>query len=191
MTSAIRQDDSMADRLGDWTRSHTCGTLGAADIGTEVTLLGWVHRVRDLGALLFVDVRDREGLTQVIVREGGTLLPLAKRLHVESVVGVKGTVRARGPDAVNARMPTGEIEVEAQEIRLLNDAKTPPFQIADETAVADDLRLRYRYLDLRRPRLQANLRLRHSGLRLRGGLRPPGFLKSRRRSDQVHARRRA
>ena len=162
MTSAIQQDDRMADRLGDWTRSHTCGTLRAADIGTKVTLLGWVHRVRDLGALLFVDVRDRDGLTQVVVREGGTLLPLAKRLHVESVVGVRGTVRARGPDAVNARMPTGEIEVEAEDIRLLNDARTPPFQIADETEVADDLRLRYRYLDLRRPRLQANLRLRHS-----------------------------
>jgi aspartyl-tRNA synthetase len=161
MSLAIRQDASMADQLGDWTRSHTCGTLRAADIGTDVTLLGWVHRVRDLGALLFVDVRDRDGLTQVVVREGSTLLPLAKRLHAESVVGVKGTVRPRGPDAVNTRMPTGEIEVEAQEIRLLNDARTPPFQISDEVAVSDDLRLRYRYLDLRRPRLQANLRLRH------------------------------
>jgi aspartyl-tRNA synthetase len=161
MSLAIRQDASMADQLADWTRSHTCGTLRAADIGTTVTLLGWVHRVRDLGALLFVDVRDRDGLTQVVVREAGTLLPLAKRLHVESVVGVKGTVRPRGPDQINTRMPTGEIEVEAEEIRLLNDARTPPFQIADEMAVSDDLRLRYRYLDLRRPRLQANLRLRH------------------------------
>jgi len=151
----------MADQLGDWTRSHTCGTLRAADIGTEVTLLGWVQRVRDLGGLVFVDVRDRDGLTQVVVREGGTLLPLARRLHVESVVGVRGAVRPRGPDAVNPRMPTGEIEVEAREIRLLSDARTPPFQIADETAVSDDLRLRYRYLDLRRPRLQANLTLRH------------------------------
>src|SRR5512136_1846169 len=161
MSLAIRQDTSMADQLGDWTRSHSCGSLRAVDIGASVTLLGWVHRVRDLGALLFMDVRDRDGLTQVVVREGGTLLPLAKRLHVESVVGVRGTVQARGPDQVNTRMPTGEIEVEAQEIRLLSDARTPPFQIADEMSVSDDLRLRYRYLDLRRPRLQANLRLRH------------------------------
>src|SRR5512136_993584 len=161
MSLAIRQDTSMADQLGDWTRSHSCGSLRAVDIGASVTLLGWVHRVRDLGALLFVDVRDREGLTQVVVREGSALLPLAKRLHVESVIGVKGTVQPRGPDAINPRMPTGGIEVEARELRLLSDAKTPPFQIADETAVSDDLRLRYRYLDLRRPRLQANLRLRH------------------------------
>jgi aspartyl-tRNA synthetase len=152
----------MLDELGDWTRTDTCGALRASDIGREVTLLGWVHRVRDLGALVFLDVRDRYGLTQVVVQEGQAFLETAKHLRAEFVVGVKGVVRARAGEAVNARMPTGEVEVAAVEFRVLNDAAVPPFQIADEAALAsDDLRLRYRYLDLRRPALQANIGLRH------------------------------
>ncbi len=152
----------MLDQLGDWTRTDTCGALRASDIGREVTLLGWVQRVRDLGALVFLDVRDRYGLTQVVVQEGQAFLETAKHLRAEFVVGVKGVVRARAGDAVNPRMPTGEVEVAAVELRVLNDAAVPPFQIADEAALAsDDLRLRYRYLDLRRPALQANLGLRH------------------------------
>ena len=152
----------MLDQLGDWTRTDTCGTLRASDIGREVTLLGWVHRVRDLGSLVFLDVRDRYGLTQIVVQEGQGFLDTAKHLRAEFVVGVKGTVRPRAPEAVNPRMPTGEVEVAAVEFRVLNDAAVPPFQIADEAALAsDDLRLRYRYLDLRRPALQANIGLRH------------------------------
>jgi aspartyl-tRNA synthetase len=152
----------MLDQLGDWTRTDTCGALRAPDIGREVTLLGWVHRVRDLGALVFLDVRDRFGLTQVVVQEGQSFLDTAKHLRAEFVVGVKGVVRARAADAVNPRMPTGDVEVAAVEFRVLNDAAVPPFQIADEAALAsDDLRLRYRYLDLRRPKLQANIGLRH------------------------------
>ena len=152
----------MLDQLGDWVRTDTCGALRASDIGREVTLLGWVHRVRDLGALVFLDVRDRYGLTQVVVQEGQSFLETAKHLRAEFVVGVKGVVRARAADAVNPRMPTGDVEVAAVEFRVLNDAAVPPFQIADEAALAsDDLRLRYRYLDLRRPKLQANIGLRH------------------------------
>ena len=152
----------MLDQLGDWTRTDTCGTLRASDIGREVTLLGWVHRVRDLGSLVFLDVRDRYGLTQIVVQEGQGFLDTAKHLRAEFVVGVKGTVRPRATEAVNPRMPTGEVEVAAVEFRVLNDAAVPPFQIADEAALAsDDLRLRYRYLDLRRPALQANIGLRH------------------------------
>jgi aspartyl-tRNA synthetase len=152
----------MLDQLGDWTRTDTCGALRASDIGREVVLFGWVHRVRDLGALVFLDVRDRYGLTQVVVQEGQAFLETAKRLRAEFVVGVKGAVRARAGDAVNPRMPTGEVEVAAVELRVLNDAAVPPFQIADEAALAsDDLRLRHRYLDLRRPALQANIGLRH------------------------------
>ncbi len=152
----------MLDQLGDWTRTDTCGALRATDIGREATLLGWVHRVRDLGALVFIDVRDRYGLTQVVVQEGQVFLDTAKHLRAEFVVGVRGVVRARAAEAVNPRMPTGDIEVAAVEFRVLNDAAVPPFQIADEAALAsDDLRLRYRYLDLRRPALQANLGLRH------------------------------
>jgi aspartyl-tRNA synthetase len=152
----------MFDQLGEWTRTHTCGDLRAADVGAPVTLLGWVHRVRDLGALVFLDIRDRYGLTQAVVAEGHPALDTAKRLRAEFVIGVRGTVRPRAADAVNPRMATGEIELAVEEIRVLNDAAVPPFQIADEAAPAsDDLRLRYRYLDLRRPRLQANVGLRH------------------------------
>jgi aspartyl-tRNA synthetase len=152
----------MFDQLGDWTRTDTCGVLRAADIGREVTLLGWVHRVRDLGSLVFLDVRDRYGLTQAVVQEGQAFLDRAKHLRAEFVIGVRGTVRARAAEALNARMATGEIEVAVSELRVLNEAAVPPFQLSDEAALAsDDLRLRYRYLDLRRPRLQANLGLRH------------------------------
>jgi aspartyl-tRNA synthetase len=151
----------MAEQLGNWTRTHTCGALRAADIGQDVTLLGWVHRVRDLGSLVFLDIRDRHGLTQMVVQEGQPFLQAAKHVRAEFVVGVKGRVRARGAEAVNPRMPTGEVEVAATEFRVLNEAAVPPFQIAEEATAADDLRLKYRYLDLRRPSLQANLRLRH------------------------------
>jgi aspartyl-tRNA synthetase len=152
----------MGDQLGDWTRTDTCGGLRASDIGRGVTLLGWVHRVRDLGSLVFLDVRDRHGLTQVVVQEGQAFLERAKHLRAEFVIGVKGAVRARAADAVNPRMVTGEIEVAAAELKILNEAAVPPFQVSDEAALAsDDLRLRFRYLDLRRPKLQANLGLRH------------------------------
>jgi aspartyl-tRNA synthetase len=133
--------------------------LRAVDVGTEVTLLGWVHRVRDLGGVLFIDVRDRGGITQVVVDD--ELLGAAKRLRAEYVVGVTGDVRARSADTVNPKLPTGDVEVVAREIRVLNEAKTPPLPIADDVNVSEDVRLRYRYLDLRRPRLQYNLGLRH------------------------------
>ena len=152
----------MFDQLGEWTRTDTCGGLRATDVGRTVTLLGWVHRVRDLGALVFLDIRDRYGLTQVVVAEGHAALDTAKRLRAEFVIGVRGTVRPRAAEAVNPRMTTGEVEIAVDELRVLNDAAVPPFQIADEAALAsDDLRLRYRYLDLRRPKLQANIGLRH------------------------------
>jgi aspartyl-tRNA synthetase len=149
----------LADQLGSLTRTHTCGAVRAVDVGTQVTLLGWVHRVRDLGGVLFIDVRDRGGVTQIVVDDD--LLGAAKRLRAEYVVGVTGEVRARSADTVNAKLPTGEVEVVAREIRLLNEARTPPLPIADDANVSEDVRLRYRYLDLRRPRLQYNLGLRH------------------------------
>jgi len=146
--------------LGQLARTQTCGQLTADDVGRDVVLLGWVHRVRDLGGVLFFDLRDRHGLTQVVIRDK-TLEETAKRLRPEYVVGVIGRVDARAREAVNPKLATGEIEVAAREIRLLNDAKTPPFPINEETQVSEDLRLRYRYLDLRRPRLQGNMILRH------------------------------
>ncbi len=151
----------MIEPLGDLVRTHTCGALRAADVGSSVVLLGWVHRVRDLGGVLFVDIRDRAGVSQVVVRDEGPLLTAAKRLRSEWVIGVSGTVQRRSADTVNPKLETGEVEVVATSIRLLNEAKTPPFQIADDSPVSEDVRLKYRYLDLRRTRLQSNLGLRH------------------------------
>jgi aspartyl-tRNA synthetase len=151
--------------LGDLVRTHTCGDLTTADAGANVVLMGWVHRVRDLGALVFFDLRDRHGITQIVAREDSpALVEAAKRLRSEYVVAVIGSVVQRGKDAVNPKVKTGEIEVVAREIRLLNDAKVPPFPINEETPVAEETRLRYRYLDLRRPKLQQNLILRHKAM---------------------------
>jgi aspartyl-tRNA synthetase len=151
----------MADQLGSLSRTHTCGALRASDVGAEVVLLGWIHRVRDLGRLLFLDVRDRHGVTQVLVPNDSPVMAVAKRLRPEFVVAVSGPVELRGADTVNRNLDTGEVEVLARDIKLLNEAKTPPFPVADDTPVSEDVRLRYRYLDLRRPRLQNNLGLRH------------------------------
>ncbi len=152
----------MAEQLGELTRTHTGGDLCLEDVGADVVLLGWVHRVRDLGGVLFVDVRDRAGITQVVFdKDDETLMTKAKRLRSEFVIGVEGQVRRRSAETVNTKLGTGEVEVVVRRLTLLNEAKTPPFPIADDTAVSEDVRLKYRYLDLRRPRLQANMRLRH------------------------------
>jgi aspartyl-tRNA synthetase len=151
----------MAEQLGDLTRTHTCGALRAGDVGSDATLLGWVHRVRDLGGVTFVDVRDRTGVSQVVVRDDDALLAAAKKLRSEYVVAMKGVVQRRSEDTVNPKLPTGEVEVLAHEIRVLNEAKTPPFSIADDAPVSEEIRLRARYLDLRRSRMQQNIGLRH------------------------------
>jgi aspartyl-tRNA synthetase len=151
----------MAEPLGELTRTHTCGGLRADDVGAAAVLLGWVHRIRDLGGVTFIDVRDRAGLSQVVVRENEELMAVAKRLRPEFVVAVTGVVQRRSADTINPKLATGEVEVLAREIRILNEARTPPFQIAEDTPVSEDVRLKYRYLDLRRGRLQTNIGLRH------------------------------
>src|SRR5438034_2706996 len=151
----------MADQLGDLSRTHTCGELRASDVGADVVLLGWVHRVRDLGGVTFIDIRDRAGLSQLVIRDNDALMAIAKRLRSEYVVGVRGVVQRRSEETVNAKLTTGEVEVLAREIRVLNEAKTPPFAIPDETPVSEEVRLRARYLDLRRSRMQQNVGLRH------------------------------
>jgi aspartyl-tRNA synthetase len=152
----------VAEQLGDLTRTHTCGALRPDDVGADVVLLGWVHRVRDLGGLLFIDVRDRAGVTQVVFdKDDEAQMAKAKRLRSEFVIGVSGRVRRRSTDTVNPKLATGEVEVVVRQLVILNEAKTPPFPIADETPVAEEVRLKYRYLDLRRPRLQTNIMLRH------------------------------
>jgi aspartyl-tRNA synthetase len=166
----------MAEQLGNLARTHTCGALRAADVGSEVLLLGWVHRQRDLGSLVFIDVRDRAGYTQVVIEGDADLIERAKRLRSEYVVAVRGRVEMRSADTKNTGLPTGDIEVRATELRLLNEAKTPPFPIVEDTNVSEETRLKYRYLDLRRPRLQRNIGLRHDiTLALRNYFNAQGF----------------
>jgi aspartyl-tRNA synthetase len=156
----------MLDNLGDLRRTHTCGELRLADVGRTVVLLGWVARRRDFGMLTFFDLRDREGITQVVFNGEVAAAAHAKAKDVrgEYVIGVVGEVVRREEGQRNPKIATGDVEVAAREIYLLNDARTPPFQIevaSPDALASEDLRLRYRYLDLRRPQLQANLRLRH------------------------------
>src|SRR5262245_20097486 len=151
----------MHQPLGNLARTHTCGELSAADVGRDVVLLGWVHRVRDLGSLVFIDMRDRHGITQVVVRDNEALVKAAERLRGEYVIAVLGRVEKRSPETINPKVKTGEVEVTASEIRLLNDAKTPTLPTADEAPLSEYTRLTYRYLDLRRSRMQHNLTLRH------------------------------
>jgi aspartyl-tRNA synthetase len=164
-------------QLGDLRRTHTCGALRPADVGRQAVLLGWIHRVRDMGAILFLDVRDRYGVTQVVVRDNEALVAEAKKLRTEMVVAALGAVDRRSADTVNPKLDTGEVEVVASEVRLLNDAKRPPFSIADEGPVTEEARLRYRYLDLRRPGMQQHLILRHKvSMAIRRVLDGEGFI---------------
>jgi aspartyl-tRNA synthetase len=153
----------LVDTLDDLTRTHYCGALRRAQVGETVTLLGWAATRRDLGGVIFIDVRDREGICQVVAKPevSSAAHARAEGVRGEYVIAVVGEVAARDPETVNPKMPTGEIEVLAREIRVLSEARTPPFAIEDDIATAEEIRLKYRYLDLRRPRLQRNLRLRH------------------------------
>jgi len=153
----------LSDILGDWKRTHYCGELRKQDIGKEVCLMGWVHRRRDHGGLIFIDLRDRTGIGQLALDPDRDPEAHAKAEAVrnEFVVAAKGKVSPRPQGTVNAKMATGEVEVEISEIRILNPAKTPPFMLDEFTEVAENLRLKYRYLDLRREGIQQNLIMRH------------------------------
>jgi aspartyl-tRNA synthetase len=160
-------------------RTHSCGELTAKDIGRTVTLAGWVHRRRDHGGLIFVDLRDREGLVQVVfspeVSAGGH--QLADSLRNEHVIKVSGTIARRPPGTENPRLPSGEIELTATDCTILNSSKNPPFYINEETEVEENLRLKYRYLDLRRQRMKENVILRHRVMKfLREFLDSRGFI---------------
>jgi len=144
-------------------KTHSCGELRREHVGTAVTLAGWVHRRRDHGGLIFIDLRDREGITQVVCdsESAPEAHRAASEVRNEYVLQVQGTVRARPAGQENPHLATGEIEVAADQVEILNPARTPPFPINEETEVAEVLRLRYRYLDLRRARMQRNILLRH------------------------------
>ena len=151
------------EEVGDWTRTHSCGQLTLDDNGADVCLMGWVQYRRDHGGLIFVDLRDRDGLTQVVFSPevSSDAHESAHILRSEYVLVIRGKVRPRPEGMTNPNLVTGGIEVVVTEWKLLNTSKTPPFPIEDRTDAGENLRLTWRYLDLRRPRMQANLRLRH------------------------------
>ena len=155
----------MLDNLGNMQRTHSCGALRTNDVGQTVTLMGWVARRRDFGELTFIDLRDREGITQVVLNseDAPEAHAKAKEARGEYVIAVSGEVVLRDEASRNPKLPTGDVEVHARELYILNDARTLPFQLdaSADALASEDLRLKYRYLDLRRPQLQANLQLRH------------------------------
>lgn len=149
-------------------RNHYCGTLAKADNEKEVVLCGWVAKRRDHGGLIFIDLRDRSGIVQVVVDpdHAGEDFAKAEAIRSEYVIKVHGVVRLRSEETINPNLATGEVEVVAKELEVLNSAKTPPFYIQDGIDVDENLRLKYRYLDLRRPEMQHNLMLRHKVTKL-------------------------
>lgn len=169
----------MAESMQGLKRTHRCGELSAGDIGKTVTIMGWVQKNRNKGGLVFTDVRDRSGIIQVVCEEGKTdpaLIEKAARLRSEYVVAVVGTVEKRS-GAVNENLKTGEIEVIPEELRILSESETPPFPIEENSKTKEEVRLKYRYLDLRRPDLQKNLLMRSQVATLtRQFLAEEGFL---------------
>ena len=169
----------MLDFLGNLERTHLCGTLRASDAGKNVVVMGWVNRRRDHGSLIFLDLRDRSGICQVVLDRD--LVPeghkKGEQIRPEYVVAAVGKVRLRAPEAINPKMATGEIEIEATELRVLNDTRLAPFSPAEESIVNEETRLKYRYIDLRRAEMQRNFWLRHEITRaIRESLSAEGFL---------------
>ncbi len=153
----------MGDFLAEWRRTALCAEFTPEDVGKEVTLMGWADTRRDLGALIFIDLRDRSGIMQVVFDESHFKGDFAAVEHIrnEYVLAVRGTIVKRSEDTINPKIPTGYIEVKVQELKILSEAETPPFEIEDGSKVREELRLKYRYLDLRRPEMQKNLMLRN------------------------------
>jgi aspartyl-tRNA synthetase len=171
--------DMALDFLGNLERTHLCGELRAAHAGQTVVLMGWVNRRRDHGNLIFLDLRDRSGISQIVLDK--ELTPeghlKGEQVRPEYVVAAVGRVRLRDADVINPKMPTGEIEIEATEVLVLNDARLAPFSPSEDAIQNEEVRLKYRYVDLRRPEMQRNLRLRHEiVLAIRDNLSQQGFL---------------
>ena len=169
----------MAESMMGLKRSHRCTELGTANIGQDVTVMGWVQKSRNKGGIIFVDLRDRSGLLQIIFEEsdcGTESFEKAEKLRSEFVIAVTGRVEARS-GAVNENLATGAIEVRANSLRILSESETPPFPIEENSKTKEDLRLKYRYLDLRRPDMQRNLLLRSKvAILTRQFLAEEGFL---------------
>jgi aspartyl-tRNA synthetase len=153
----------MSESIYGLKRTHKCAELGVENVGQEITVMGWSHKRRDLGGVIFVDLRDRTGILQVVFNtaHGQELFEKAETIRSEFVIAVIGEVVKRSPETVNSKLKTGEIEVIAKELRILSKAETPPVYIEEDSDVNENVRLKYRYLDLRRPDMQRNLMLRH------------------------------
>jgi aspartyl-tRNA synthetase len=162
----------------EWKRTAFCGEIRSEQAGQEVTLFGWVNRQRDMGNLVFIDLRDREGVIQVVVpSDHEESLDKAKKVRMENVLAVKGIVKEREKNARNPQLPTGDVEVVARELKVLSPSKVPPFVIADPPQASEELRFKYRYMDMRRPAMQRNIKLRHqAALGVRNYLSENGFL---------------
>ena len=150
------------DFLGDLRRTHSCGQLRREDAGKRAVVMGWVHRRRDLGKVIFIHLRDRDGVTQIVFDEGlnNAVHDRAEQIRPEYVVGIEGRVELRSADTINPAIPTGEVEIHAERVWILNEARTPPFPMEETVGVSEDVRLKYRYVDLRRPHMQRNIMLR-------------------------------
>ena len=166
------------DFLGDLRRTHMCGELRVQNAGQQVVLMGWVNRRRDLGNLIFIDLRDRTGISQLVFDKGdnAALHDKASSLRSEYVIAALGTVRKRDEKTINKNIPTGEIEVVVSDLKLLNEAKLPPFLPGENVTPNEEVRLKYRYIDLRRQEMQFNIELRHKvALAIREYLAGKGF----------------
>ena len=154
------------ESMGALRRTHNCNELGLDQLDQQTTLMGWVLRRRDHGGVIFIDLRDRWGITQVVFNPevNPEVHAKAHQLRSEWVVAIRGTVASRPADMDNPKIKTGAIEILVDELRILNTSETPPFPLDEDTEVADTLRLQYRYLDLRRPEIANNLILRHQAL---------------------------
>jgi aspartyl-tRNA synthetase len=150
------------DFVGDLRRTHSCGQLRPEDAGKRAVVMGWVHRRRDLGKVIFIHLRDRDGVTQIVFDEGlnQVVHDRAEQIRPEYVVAIEGRVELRSADTINSTIPTGEVEIHAERVWILNEAKTPPFPMEETVGVSEDVRLKYRYVDLRRPHMQRNIILR-------------------------------
>ena len=169
----------MSYKLGNMRRTHTCCELGADNVGAEVVLMGWVQRRRDHGGVIFVDLRDKNGLTQVVFNPevNPTVHAKAHVIRSEYVIGIRGNVKKRLEGMTNPKLKTGEIEVFATELKILNTAETPPFIIEDHVDVSENIRLKFRHIDLRRPLLQNNIITRHKAAAIiRQYLSDQGFI---------------
>jgi aspartyl-tRNA synthetase len=167
------------DFLGDLRRTHSCGALRTSDTGSKALLMGWVHRRRDLGGVIFIHLRDRDGITQLVFDESKNAAAhkRAQELSSEFVIAVEGTVEKRSADTVNPAITTGEVEIAVGKIWILNESRTPPFPVEDNVDVKEEVRLKYRYVDLRRPRVQRNIIMRSKvSLAIRQALYAQGFL---------------